>query len=473
MSVDAFSRESDDMMSLLDYDFIERSSSDENAEVTEMETSAKTANNKNEVLFAPPCTQELLTERPSPDSKNSQGDDDSNSIYGNVIRDAQHSASRYATRCLDNAIPRKRLRLANLTVDSACISQTKRPHGTGNRKQYHRRNFPMSPTSQEKIHLRLHNRLGSRSEKQQRSLNYDRRLQEGHHRRRFYSERRIYDQNHSHHRTHDIRVPLEKYRVSRQHDLPVHEELNEILQREKHRLASISNECDFRVSSKNRWAAVLTFSSNAESTLCGPQITWEYLLHAGPELRNTFEIRPRISLQASAAREAVLRGESFIAALGSAEETLSWLKLHAVLKLRLVNHDPIFKTAGAVLDNLRLKLAPIMMCKYGTEKRSMGDMLRRSAPEDINDSLTLCLILLSRIRRVMHRTSGSKYSYMIDPRGCMIDYVPGECMTNILRYVDAHTRRCSDPACNLYISCTLMPIYIHGRYFYCNTLFGM
>nr|AAG30095.1 UL54 ICP27 regulatory protein [Meleagrid alphaherpesvirus 1] len=475
MSTEAFSCDSEDLMSLLDYDLIKDSSSDESNEVELVETSPTSKIPNTEELFAAPCSQERQQTRPSTVSPASRPTNNSGPLFVGQIREMAMESERRAEQSNSNGAALARQHACgppigspgnNLRVSGGDGSECAPIHKR-------RRAFNLVPRT------RSLKRTGARESSRCKSPKHHRHHDEVCHKRRATGERhdrkrRCRDRSHelsgdhvSRHKQRRSSPGSERFSSQRS---SVYEELNLIFSRGKRRLKTLSSDCDFRVSSKNRWASVLAFAANSEYALRGPHITWHCLLDAGPELRRTFEIRAKISALACAARESVLRGESFIGALGSAEETLSWLKMHATLHLILVNHDPIFKTAGAVLDNLRLKLAPILMCRYNTEKRSMEDMLRRSSPEDITDSLTMCLIMLSRIRRTM-RTAGNKYSYMIDPMNRMSNYTPGECMTGILRHIDEHARRCPDHICNLYITCTLMPMYVHGRYFYCNSFF--
>lgn len=472
----AFSRDWDDIMSLSDYDFTEEESLDESGELKEFKnTSALNAIETARDAIERSANSNPPIEEPSFISKSHAGET-SASKYRSLPLDIEK-----AERCDDtrgyNVSSGKRMRLAVSATVDLCESEIERQ--CLNTETRDRARSPKHFASHYEIAAKIHD-LPRSTGKRQRHRTLDsrsRRHLAGEHRRRGAHDE---ESRHFSLRMRDPhsapgKSPLSKRRSPvRLRNLSVQEELNAMLQREKLKLDMISRERNFRTSSKNRWASVLAFSCTGKSGAYGSQITWQYLLQEGPELRKTFENRPRTSLLASAAREAVLRGENLVAALESAEETLAWLKLHSVLKLRLMNHDPIFRTAGAVLDNLKLKLAPIMMCRNGTDKRSLGDMLRRSATDDIADSLTLCLILLSRIHRMMmYRVSGRKDSSMIDPRGYMREYTPGECMAGILHYVDAHAKTCSDRACNLYISCTLMPVYVHGRYFRCNSAFDM
>uniref|UniRef100_A0AAU0K739 Transcriptional regulator family protein n=1 Tax=Anatid alphaherpesvirus 2 TaxID=3080522 RepID=A0AAU0K739_9ALPH len=205
----------------------------------------------------------------------------------------------------------------------------------------------------------------------------------------------------------------------------------------------------------------------------GSRVSWDDLLTHGPELRRAFETRSRASAMAVGLREAVVRSETFVETLASVDETLAWIKMHAVLNLPLVSGDPILATAGAVLDALKNKLSPVMTCRHGSNRRSIEDMLRRASPDDVNDPLTLALIMLARLTQVMRHNRGS-YSARasdVDPLNSLGDYVPGACMTGILDYLDLHVKTCADHACKLYASYILTPVYTHGKYFYCNDMF--
>nr|AAB35790.1 ICP22/ICP27 [Equid alphaherpesvirus 1]ABD24099.1 IR4/UL5 fusion protein 1 [Equid alphaherpesvirus 1]ABD24103.1 IR4/UL5 fusion protein 1 [Equid alphaherpesvirus 1] len=53
----------------------------------------------------------------------------------------------------------------------------------------------------------------------------------------------------------------------------------------------------------------------------------------------------------------------------------------------------------------------------------------------------------------------------------LADYVPGACLAGTLEAIDAHKRRCKADTCSLVSAYTLVPVYLHGKYFYCNQIF--
>ncbi|ARD71382.1 multifunctional expression regulator [Columbid alphaherpesvirus 1] len=249
------------------------------------------------------------------------------------------------------------------------------------------------------------------------------------------------------------------------------EQIAKIVQRANQNLLDLAKDKGFRAHNDSPWAGVLTFACTSKVGVDSGRLTWEQLLTMGPELRHMFEVRPRAAVLAAGAREAVLRNENLVDTLAAADEALTWFKLHATLNLMLLPNDPILATTGAVLDNLRAKLNPVMTCRYLGERRSIEDLLRRSLPTDMVCPVSLTLIMLSRISKVARRNHCATPVSYIDPFNVISKYLPGGCMAGILSFLDVHMSLCSNPACRVYISCIITPMYNHGRYFYCNDMF--
>ncbi|RXF07750.1 hypothetical protein EG877_16855, partial [Enterococcus faecalis] len=111
----------------------------------------------------------------------------------------------------------------------------------------------------------------------------------------------------------------------------------------------------FRAAGSSPWAAVLEFGAE-QFTPDGRRVTWETLMFHGADLHRLFEVRPHATEAARVLREMVLLNEGLTESLASADETLTWVKLILTKGLTLRTLDPIVATAGAVLQNLRLKL---------------------------------------------------------------------------------------------------------------------
>ncbi|AIL02922.1 multifunctional expression regulator [Equid alphaherpesvirus 3] len=250
------------------------------------------------------------------------------------------------------------------------------------------------------------------------------------------------------------------------------ERIGDIFQRARVTLTTPVRNGGFRAETTSPWAAVLDFGSapfNPEER----RVTWETLTAHGENLYKLFEVRSHAAEAARALRDAVMRSESLLEALASADETLSWCKMLVSKGLAMRTRDPIIATTGALLANLRLKLGPFLRCHLassgGPSLEELCDLPRLS---DVSCVPTFMLVTLARIARAVE--SGAETVAPDDlGRGgrALDDYVPGACLAGTLDAIDAHQRRCKNPMCNLVSSYTTVPVYLHGKYFYCNHLF--
>nr|WGL40886.1 multifunctional expression regulator UL54 [Psittacid alphaherpesvirus 6] len=191
------------------------------------------------------------------------------------------------------------------------------------------------------------------------------------------------------------------------------------------------------------------------------------------------EMSPKSLSIITGAREAALRNENLIDALESADETLAWLRAHMCDGTDTFCTDPILSTSGAVLENLKQKLGPILNCKRVCySRKSTDDMLRRADKRDMTDAVTFTLIMLARIakafrnrgagmgngRRFGRRSATDRHEHLatcytfdavgeIDPdRSALQAYIPFDCSVGVIDYLTTHAQRCGDPACATYIA---------------------
>ncbi|ASW27051.1 multifunctional expression regulator [Beluga whale alphaherpesvirus 1] len=228
----------------------------------------------------------------------------------------------------------------------------------------------------------------------------------------------------------------------------------------------------FRAGEASQWRDVLAFGA-------GPfvpderRVRWETLVFHGRELHRMFEIRSHAAESARMFRDMALRTESLAEALASADECLVWGKLLALKNLPLRCRDPILATAGTVLQNLRLKLDPFLRCYLRTRAgRTAADLLAFPRLCDARCAVTYTLIMLAKIAGAVE--SGAENV----PDSCLCidtiplqEYVPGACLAGVLQTLGDHQRTCGDRACRLVCSYSLIPQYVHGKYFYCNEIF--
>ncbi|AQS79162.1 multifunctional expression regulator [Ateline alphaherpesvirus 1] len=204
------------------------------------------------------------------------------------------------------------------------------------------------------------------------------------------------------------------------------------------------------------------------------RMSWEALLANGPLLHRLFEEQPRPAAAARALRECVLRNENLIEGLASADETLSWCKMCLCRGLPVRTRDPIVATAGAVLANLRLRLGPFMRCYMRSRgSLTLDDICARRCLADARDVTSFTFIALARIAHCVAqgRAEVPRGALGVSAGETMDFYTPGACMAGAIEMLDTHRHECGSYACRLTASHTLVPVYNHGKYFYCNMLF--
>ncbi|ACT88303.1 multifunctional expression regulator [Felid alphaherpesvirus 1] len=228
----------------------------------------------------------------------------------------------------------------------------------------------------------------------------------------------------------------------------------------------------FRPPADSAWMAALEFGKD-HFTQEGRRVTWETLMLHGHELYRLFEIRAHASESARALRSLVLRGEGLLEALASADETITWCKMCAEKNLRLRPQDPILATTSAVLENLKLKLAPVMCCYLRSSgSPSLEELCATPRLSDVTCVPTFMFITLARLARAVELNEECiPYDVISGSSRVLAEYTPGTCLAGVLEAIDLHRGKCDNTTCRLTCGYTTTPLYMHGKYFYCNSLF--
>ncbi|ARS02441.1 multifunctional expression regulator [Macacine alphaherpesvirus 1] len=204
------------------------------------------------------------------------------------------------------------------------------------------------------------------------------------------------------------------------------------------------------------------------------RVSWETLALHGPSLYRTFVTNARAAAVSRTLRECVLRQEGFVEAVASADETLAWCKMCIQHNLPLRPQDPIVATSGAVLENLSTRLRPFLQCYLKTRGvLALDELCARRRLSDIREIASFVLVTLARLADGAKRqTTEIEYRAVGVASGEKMDfYVPGACMAGLIEILDTHRQECSSRACELTASHIIAPLYVHGKYFYCNSLF--
>ncbi|AHM96031.1 multifunctional expression regulator [Papiine alphaherpesvirus 2] len=204
------------------------------------------------------------------------------------------------------------------------------------------------------------------------------------------------------------------------------------------------------------------------------RVSWETLAAHGPSLYRTFVTNARAAVVARTLRECVLRQEGFVEAVASADELLSWCKMCVQHELPLRPQDPIIATAGAVLENLSTRLRPFLQCYLKARGAlPLDELCARRRLSDIREIASFVFVTLARLAHgAKHRTTEIEYAAVgVAPGEKMDFYVPGACMAGLIEILDTHRQECSSRTCELTASHIIAPLYVHGKYFYCNSLF--
>ncbi|SCL76915.1 multifunctional expression regulator [Spheniscid alphaherpesvirus 1] len=248
--------------------------------------------------------------------------------------------------------------------------------------------------------------------------------------------------------------------------------INEIFEQCRIELSKGPPNGGFRADTSNAWCAALSYGTTHYSPE-GRRTTWDALMEHGAELHRMFEVRPQASETARALRDAVLRNESLIESLASADEMITWMKVLMTKKLPIRPSDPIIATAGAILATLRQKISPVMQCYLpSVGKRSLDEICCRLEPADMTCLPLFMLITLGLVARAVETGTSSISYFDVDPRRLiMAGYKPGACLAGFLEFLDDHRKKCENASCRLYSSYIIVPIYIHGKYYYCNEMF--
>ncbi|ARS01767.1 multifunctional expression regulator [Macacine alphaherpesvirus 1] len=204
------------------------------------------------------------------------------------------------------------------------------------------------------------------------------------------------------------------------------------------------------------------------------RVSWETLALHGPGLYRTFVTNARAAAVSRTLRECVLRQEGFVEAVASADELLSWCKMCIHHSLPLRPQDPIVATSGAVLENLSTRLRPFLRCYLKTRGvLPLDELCARRRLSDIREIASFVFVTLARLADgVKRRSSDIEYAAVgVAPGDKMDFYVPGACMAGLIEILDTHRQECASRACELTASHIIAPLYVHGKYFYCNSLF--
>ncbi|AAU88121.1 multifunctional expression regulator [Cercopithecine alphaherpesvirus 2] len=204
------------------------------------------------------------------------------------------------------------------------------------------------------------------------------------------------------------------------------------------------------------------------------RVSWETLAAHGPGLYRTFVTNARAAVVARTLRECVLRQEGFVEAVASADELLSWCKMCVHHGLPLRPQDPIIATAGAVLENLSTRLRPFLQCYFKARGvLPLDELCARRRLSDIREIASFVFVTLARLANgAKHRTTEIEHAAVgVAPGEKMDFYVPGACMAGLIEILDTHRQECSSRTCELTASHIIAPLYVHGKYFYCNSLF--
>nr|AGY33106.1 ORF4 [Human alphaherpesvirus 3] len=204
--------------------------------------------------------------------------------------------------------------------------------------------------------------------------------------------------------------------------------------------------------------------------------SWPELMLYGHELYRTFESYKMDSRIARALRERVIRGESLIEALESADELLTWIKMLAAKNLPIYTNNPIVATSKSLLENLKLKLGPFVRCLLLNRDNDLGsrtlpELLRQQRFSDITCITTYMFVMIARIANIVVR--GSKF-VEYDDISCNVqvlqEYTPGSCLAGVLEALITHQRECGRVECTLSTwAGHLSDARPYGKYFKCST----
>ncbi|AAG27214.1 transactivator [Cercopithecine alphaherpesvirus 9] len=205
-------------------------------------------------------------------------------------------------------------------------------------------------------------------------------------------------------------------------------------------------------------------------------ISWAELMLYGHKLYQTFQTY-RVSIKLGRAlRERIIRGESLLEALESADELITWLKLMAAKNLPIWTWNPIVATSKSLVENLKLKLGPVMRClllrRDGGEELSttFPELLHRQRFSDITCMPTFMFVVISRVVTAVLR--GDKciaYEDISSSAQVLEEYTPGSCKAGVLESIITHGRYCGIPECRI----TCWPEFVpethhHGKFFKCS-----
>ncbi|AAG27248.1 unknown [Cercopithecine alphaherpesvirus 9] len=202
-------------------------------------------------------------------------------------------------------------------------------------------------------------------------------------------------------------------------------------------------------------------------------VSWDDLVLYGHNVYEAFQkIQSNVNISC-ALRERLLRGETLCEALTSADELLTWVKLMAVKKLPIWTWNPIVATSSVLLDNLKLKLEPMVKCiltQQRAETTTLVELLERQSFNDITCITTLMFVTVARIVTAVQRGDEHiAYENVSESCNVLEDYTPGACEAGVLGALMHHGRYCNKVECKI----VCWPEYVHhtekfGKFFRCS-----
>ncbi|AIU39247.1 multifunctional expression regulator [Testudinid alphaherpesvirus 3] len=204
---------------------------------------------------------------------------------------------------------------------------------------------------------------------------------------------------------------------------------------------------------------------------------WETLLLQAEGLKRAFSCSKNGKEEQCAIRKQMIMNESLANLLASVDETVTWLCVHRHHGWEVHPTDPIMATLPLLTRMVKMKLRPIADChleSVGLTTEELFDSQPRIKAQ-VKNPLSFMIYSLNSLSMAiesLHRKGVESVDLKEVDRYLYITahYVPGLFTTGILEAVINH--RCSDPdrerLCKLSTNMTFFPMYIGGRYFFCN-----
>lgn len=206
-------------------------------------------------------------------------------------------------------------------------------------------------------------------------------------------------------------------------------------------------------------------------------IPYDVLRQRAPSLKGHFVCSADIKAEQVTVRSQMMISESLISFLACCDEVATWLLLHREYEWPIDLDDPIFACIPTMRDLLKLKMTPFLEChlkKFGlTEWEVLSGIPKIKA--HVQSPLTFLCYMLNTLSKAITTLKGSvgsvvklncfdRYEYLT------AHYKPGMFMTGVTNELKHH--KCADKnqtkICKLSINTALFPVYLAGKYFYCN-----